>query len=312
MIFLKILPVFLIILFGFLARKRGYISLPTIKEMSISITTFFYPSLIFSSFLNNFTANDIIAGWQLPLGTFMLMFIGYLTGIFVSKFLEFGSEKEKNTFRFQCAINNYSFLPITIIIVLLGEQKIPKLILSTFGSEISVWTFGIIALTGNKIKKECFKNLLSVPMIAILISVILIFIRDKSIITISNQYLTTFSSSILIATDLLGKITSPLALFIAGCRMGDIKKEELFNLKNTILIILRLFFIPSISIFLFNILGFPYETKLILSIVAIMPTAIASIVLSEAYNADSEYAAVTTFLTHLFSLFTIPLCLTIL
>jgi len=309
MLFLKILPVFLIIFLGFFARKKKYISLLTIKEISISITTFFYPCLIFSSFLSNFTLNNLIRGWQLPFGTLIIMFIGYLIGIFVSKFLKFKDNKEKDTFRFQSTINNYSFLPITIVIVLLGEKRVPELILSTFGSEISLWTFGIIALTGNRINKKSVKNLFSMPMIAILFSVILIFLRDKIAITISNQYLKTFSSSILVATDLLGKITSPLALFIAGCRMGDIKLKGIFNLKNNFLILLRLFIIPAFAISIFNILGFNKEIKTILNIVAIMPAAIASVVYSEAYNADPEYATETVFLTHLFSLFTIPLWL---
>ena len=105
MIFLKILPIFLIILLGFFARKKGFIGISTIKEISVSITKFFYPALIFSSFLKNFNADELIEGWQLPLGTFILMFSGYITGIFVSKFLRFRNDKEKDTFRFQCTIN---------------------------------------------------------------------------------------------------------------------------------------------------------------------------------------------------------------
>lgn len=312
MLFLKILPIFLIILLGFFARRKNFISLQTIKEISVAITRFFYPALIFSAFLKNFTAGQLIDGWQLPAGTLLLMFSGYLIGIFASKFIKFKDNKEKDTFRFQCTINNYSFLPMTVIIVLLGEAKISQLILSTFGSEISVWTFGILALTGNRLRKESFKNLLSVPMMAILFSVLLIFLRDKTGFTVSNQYLKVLSSSILISIDLLGKVTIPLALFIAGARMGEIKMKGILNLKNVFLIILRLFLIPAVAIVLFNLLKFEHDVKIILSIVAIMPTAIASIVLSEAYDGDSEYAAATTFLTHLISFFTIPLWLTIL
>jgi len=310
MIFLKILPIFLIILLGFFARKKGFIGMSTIKEISVSITKFFYPALIFFSFLKNFNADELINGWQLPLGTLILMFSGYLAGISISKFLKFRDNKEEDTFRFQCTINNYSFLPMTVIIVLLGEKKIPELILSTFGSEISVWTFGILALTGNRIKKESFKNLLSVPMIAILLSVLLIFLRDKTGISVGNEYLKVFFSSILISVDLLGKITVPLAIFIAGCRMGDVKLKGIVNLKNIVLTFIRLFLIPVFAIFIFNIMGFDKNVIVILSIVAIMPTAIASIVLSEAYGADSEYAATTTLLTHLVSFFTIPIWLT--
>lgn len=310
MFIFKILSVFLIIFIGAIVRKKGLISSNSIKDMSVVITKVFYPSLIFSSFVKNFNSKDLIANWVLSIGTILIMGSGYIYGIIFSKFIEFKDGKEKNTFHFQCTINNYSFLPLTIILFLYGEREIPKLILSTFGSEISVWTFGILALTGNKIRKESFKNLLSVPLISIIFSVITIFL--KNFILIENKILLEFGNCLLNTLSIMGTATIPVALFLAGAKMGEIEIKKIFVLKSWILSFIRLILVPVTSILLFNLFSFPYDVKKILTVVAIMPTAIASIVLSETFESDSEFAAQTVLLTHLLSLITIPVFLSFL
>ncbi len=309
MLLIKIFSVFLIIIAGIFVRKKGLISSLTIKEMSVIITKIFYPALIFSSFLKNFNSSDLIKNYLLPAGTVLIMVCGYIYGLVFSKFFIFSDEKEKNTFRFQCTINNYSFLPLPIILFLYGEKYIPFLILSTFGSEISVWTIGILALTGNKFEKKALKNLLSIPMISIIISVILIFLKD--IFLIENTFLIESGKSVLNVVNLMGNATIPVALFIAGAKMGEIELKNLFKFKSLFLSFLRLILIPLTSIILFYIFNFPSEMRKVLIVVAIMPSAIASIVLSEAFESDSKFAAETVLLTHLLSLITIPVFLSI-
>ncbi len=304
MLVIKIFSVFLIIIAGIFVRKKGIISSLTIKEMSVIITKIFYPCLIFSSFLKNFSSKDLIGSYLLPFGTILIMTCGYIYGIVFSKFFYFKDDKEKNTFRFQCTINNYSFLPLPIILFLYGEKYASMLILSTFGSEISVWTIGILALTGNKFEKKSFKNIFSIPMISIIISVAFIFLKD--IFVIKNEMILETGKTILNIVSLMGNATIPVALFIAGAKMGEVEYKNLFDYKSLFLSFLRLVLIPLTSIFLFYIFSFPSEIKKVLIVVAIMPTAIASIVLSEAFESDSKFAAETVLLTHLFSLITIP------
>ncbi|MCM8809838.1 MAG: AEC family transporter [Candidatus Omnitrophica bacterium] len=307
MLIIKIFSVFIIIIAGVIVRKRKIISSITIKEMSIVITKVFYPCLILSSFIKNFNSEDLIKNYILPVGTILIMATGYLYGIILKKFLNFDSSKEEKTFHFQCTINNYSFLPLPIILFLFGEKEIPKLIFSTFGSEISVWTIGILSLTGNRFEKRTLKNLLSIPMISIIFSIIFIFLKDA--ININNPIIIESGKSILNVITLVGNATIPVALFIAGAKIGEIEFKNIFKFKSILLSFLRLIVIPLTSIFFFYKFSFPVDVRNILIVVAIMPCAIASIVLSEAFDGDSKYAAETVLLTHLFSLITIPIFL---
>ncbi|MCM8785681.1 MAG: AEC family transporter [Candidatus Omnitrophica bacterium] len=299
----------MIIILGVIIRKSKIISSSTIKEMSIVITKVFYPCLILSSFIKNFNSEELIKNYILPVGTILIMFTGYVYGIIFKKFIDFESSKEKKTFHFQCTINNYSFLPLPIILLLFGEAGVPKLILSTFGSEISVWTIGILSLTGNRFEKKVLRNLLNIPMISIIFSIIFIFLKDA--VNIDNQIIVDIGKSILNVISLVGNATIPIALFIAGAKIGEIELKNIFKFKSILLSFLRLVIIPLNSIFFFYKLSFPVDIRNILIVVAIMPCAIASIILSEAFDSDSEFAAETVFLTHLFSLITIPLFLSI-
>ncbi len=139
---------------------------------------FFYPALIISSITSTFTIKTLISNWTLPAGTIIIMLTGYITGNLFTRFLSFNNSGEKNTFLFQCTINNYVFLPLPIIAMFSGNTGVAYLIFSSFGSEVSVWTFGLLGLTGNRFDKQSLKNLLSVPIFALLFSVFVILTRD--------------------------------------------------------------------------------------------------------------------------------------
>ncbi|MCM8830294.1 MAG: AEC family transporter [Candidatus Omnitrophica bacterium] len=310
-LFIRILAIFGMIAAGAIARRLNMLTKDTASQMSRITTNFFYPALIFTYLVSNFSLKELAENWVLPFGTLIIMASGYITGNIFSRFTAFKNEKEKGQFLFQCTINNYSFLPLPIALMLYGNTGVAYLIFSTLGSEISVWTMGVFALTGNKFRRDSVKNLLSVPMIAIVFSIIVIAIRDMCIYNcpwIIREIGTSFFSVI----DIFGKGTIPVAMFIAGSRMADLKVHHLLTTLQGYIITLRLLVIPAISAIVLYLLPFPVEARNILLVVAVMPSAIASVVLSEVYNSDTEFAASSVLTTHLFSLITIPLWLSFL
>ncbi|MCX8081845.1 MAG: AEC family transporter [bacterium] len=312
-LFIRILAIFGMIGVGVLARRLNMLAKETASQMSRITTNFFYPALIFSYLVNNFSLNGLAENWVLPLGTLIIMTTGYITGNIFSRIITFKDEKEKGQFLFQCTINNYSFLPLPIALMLYGNTGVAYLIFSTLGSELSVWTIGIFGLTGNKFRKDSIKKFLSVPVIAIILSVIAIVLRDMcNFLYACPLIIKEIGVSFFSAVDIFGKGAIPVAMFIAGSRMADLKSHHLITTIQGYIISLRLLIIPAISSIILYLLPFTQEAKNILFIVAVMPSAIASVVLSEVYNSDTEFAASSVFTTHLFSLITIPLWLTIL
>jgi len=300
------------IAFGGLARKLNIIDKESMKKMSRIVTNFFYPALIFSSLITNFSLKELMNNYLLPIGAIIIMLVGYFIGIFFTKLIEFNDEKEKNSFHFQCTINNYSFLPLPIIFMLWSDKGVAKLIFSSLGSEISVWTIGILALTGNKFSKKTLYHLISVPMIAIFLSIFVIIIKSlipENNIFFEKEIISEIWNSFLFGIDIFGKGTIPIAMFIVGGRMVELNLKKIFSLKHLYLVIIRLIIIPGICGIIFSLLPFENSIRNILLVVGVMPCAIASVVLGEVYDADIEFNTTSVLTTHLFSLITIPIWL---
>jgi len=312
-LFIRILAIFCMMGFGMIARKLGIVDKNTSSQMSRVITNFFYPSLIFTSLVSNYTLQGLATNWVLPAGTMAIMATGYLVGRLFAGSVSFSSHEEKNQFIFQCATNNYSFLPLPIILMLWGEPGVAKLVFSTLGSEVSVWTLGIFALTGNRFRKENLKNLVSLPMLSIFAAVAVIAVKDYAghtgMFTGNSQALNELGISLFSVLDIFGKAAIPVAMFVAGSRMADLKSHHLLTFKQAQMVALRLLAIPLLALALLLILPFSADIRLVLMVVATMPSAVSSVVLSEVYGSDTEFAASSVLTTHLFSLLTIPMWL---
>ncbi len=310
-LFLRILSVFVLIFLGGMARKTGILDGASTTRLANAVKNFFYPGLIFHSLFNNFTASALAENYLLPAGAFMIMAAGYLLGLLSSRFIRFRDTKQKSSFLFHCGINNYSFLPLPIILMLWGEHAVAMLIFSTLGSEIAVWTFGVFALSGNRFRRESLRNLLSVPMVSIVLAAIAIFTRDFSpgSSLVRNHFAAEAGASLMAAVEMLGGATIPLAMFVVGSRIFVLESHHILSIKQLYVAVIRLLLAPAAAILLLFLMPLSPGMRLVLIVVAVMPAANASVLLSEAYGSDVDFAASSVLITHIFALLTIPLWL---
>ncbi len=315
--FIRIAAIFCMIGFGVLAKKLKFIDSSATTQLSKLVTYFFYPALVFSSLVTNFTLETLLANWALPAGTIIIMSTGCIIGVIFVKIFHFGDKTQKGQFLFQTTINNYSFLPLPIILILWGEGGVAQLIFSTLGSEITLWTLGILVLTGNKLSMDSLRHLLSVPILAILSAIAVITFRSTAgggagEVIFSSEVFSLVSTSLMDMLDVFGAATIPLAMFLAGSRVADLKPRHFFAFKQISVVVLRLIIIPAAAIAILLSLPFSDELRRILLVVAVMPSAITSVMLSEVYNSDTDFAASSVLTTQLVSILTIPIWLSIL
>jgi predicted permease len=303
---IRIMVLFLMMGVGGYLHHIRILDKKTTHKIAKIFMLIFYPCMIFTFLTKNFTLNDILNESILPLGVFFIMLIGYIFGFFVIKLIAFKDQKEKQMFHFQCLINNYSFLPLPIVMMFFGDKIASKLLFSTLGAEFAIWTIGIFCLTGDKFNKNSIKNLFSPPVFAILFSFLFIFFRSLDFHT-PILFKDTWDS-IFFVIDMFGKSTIPAAMIVTGSRMYAIDFKGIFEKKQYYLSILRLLIIPASVALILKFFPFRLETyiKNIIIIIAIMPCAVNSVVLAEIFNSDTEFAAKTVLITHIFSLFTIP------
>lgn len=312
-IFFRLLSIFLMIGIGWVARRRQIISAETTRSLSRLLTTYFYPALIFTSMTRHFNTESLIANWQLPAGTFVIMLIGFSAGLLVERLLTDPHSPQGHAFLFQCTVNNYSFLPMPLALMFWGEPGVAGLIFSAIGPELAIWTLGVYALSGRKLRLGSLRQLINPPLVTMVATLCLVILRDQLPTAVAGfaarPAAAEFTAAASAALTLLGGATIPIAMMVAGSRMAGLRAHHLFSRIQLALALLRLVIIPAIAIGLMAILPLADEIRRILILVAVMPVAVVSVVLCELYDGDSDFAASSVLITHLLCLLTVPLWL---
>ncbi len=312
-IFLRIAAVFLMMGAGAVVRSRRLLDAESTTRLSRLVVVLFYPALIYATLVSTFTFRDLLRHWPLPAGALLIMCTGFLAGSAGARLLGFGSEKERRTFHFQCTINNYSFLPLPIILLLSGDTGVGGLIFSTVGSEIAVWTLGMIALTGVGLRRSSLRHLLTPPMFAILAAIGTLAVAEFAGTALPPQGRAgEFWNALVSALGMFGKATIPLAMLVAGSRMRELRPRHLFSTPLAAVAVLRTMLVPAAAASLVFALPFSGPDREVLLVVAVMPCSLASVLLCDVYGGESDFAAASVLATHTLALVTIPLWLRVL
>jgi predicted permease len=309
-VLVRLLAVSAMVLMGVLARRRGWLDAVGTRQIALVVTNLLYPALIYASLVQTFTLPGLVANWPLPAGTLMIMLTGFCVGLLAARVVPFSSERERRAFRFQCTINNYVFLAMPLVLIYWGAKGVALLVFSTVGSEIALWTLGVMALTGHRVEWRTLRHLLSMSMGAILAAILTLGVVQVTGWQVPpGGFADDLRQALLGVLDIVGKGTVPLAMMVAGSRMAELQPRHLLRTPQLAVVGLRLLLVPAIALALLHYLPFAPATRNVLTVVAVMPSSIASVMLSEIYDADSDFAATAVLLTHAAALFTIPLWL---
>ena len=311
-IVIRLLAVFLMVAAGVIARRCKMLEGDTTSRLVALVTRIFYPALVYVTLVRTFTLGELIHNWALPTGTALIMLTGFLVGLAVVTVGPFRDKGLARAFHFQCTINNYIFLPMPLILLYWGKAGVGLLVFSTVGSEVAVWTLGVIALTGGGVPwRQMARRLVTMPMVAIAASLVTLLIRDGlDVNVLASSRLGQSGNALLDALELLGAAAPPLAMVVAGSRMADLHPKHLWQPVQLVLTVLRLVLIPALALLVLQLLPLEGEALAVLRVLAVMPSSIAGVMLSDLYHADREFAASAVLLTHLAALITIPIWLT--
>jgi predicted permease len=166
-VLLAIVQIFGMFAIGILARRLGYVREEELDRWSRFIIDFLFPLLVFHSVARDFDAGRLGELWVLPLIGIGVMVFGAIAGIGLRHGLRERDPDVRKTFHHFCAINNYGFLPLVIVINLWGEVALAKLFFLNFGSNVAFWTLGVGLLAGGSNWRSAARNILSPSLIAL-------------------------------------------------------------------------------------------------------------------------------------------------
>ena len=305
-VWIEIIYVFLLIFIGIFAKKLNIISSEGSKSLSGILMNIAWPALLFSVMLKKCNWNLIKENLVLILIGALIVVVGYIIGIIGAKIGKIPKPR-RSVFLYACMINNYSFLPLPIVLILFGEKGVVLLALCNLGTILVQWTLGIYIVTAHKFGISFLKKIVNMPLIAIVLGMMLSGFHPsfpKPVADLGLVFMRLLSA--------LGQTTIPIAMLIAGFVLADIHYLKVFKDKNVLLInVLRLIVIPICILILISFFNIPIMSRKVASIIAIMPVAIAVSVVIKQYGGDEKFAASVIYSTTLLSIITIPAFLAI-
>ncbi len=313
-VLIKIAGMFLLILAGWLARRRGYLKEEASGMLSRMVVDTAFPALVFTQMLRTVDAASLRQDWLLPLLPLPLVGLAYLVGLLVVPF--FGGKSQRNTALFLISSPNWVFLPLPIAEALYGSAGVRVILLTNIGAQLTLWTVGVWILHGDI--AQALRNLranigLWATAAGILAALVFPWARDFGNLHANPASLGGIAGvAIFDALSMLGSLTIPLALLAIGAQLGAVPISPR-RIPPALwgVVLARLIAAPLATVALGLVLaraGFPLPeaTRMVLVVVVAMPAAIVCSVMAEKFGGDTQLAAQGVFLTTLFSLLTVP------
>jgi predicted permease len=313
-VFLKIAAMFLVIVAGWLARRRGFLAADFTATLSRLVVDVAFPALVFTQMLRTVDAAALRDGWVGPVASGLLIVIAYFAGLLLAPV--FSGKLQRNTFIFLVAVPNWVFLPLPIVQALYGDSGVRTVLLCNAGAQVVLWSFGVWILHGTV--RQAMKNLLTniglwATVAGIAIALLLPAVRDLETIDPAAAPLGMMLPAALVqALALVGSLTIPMSLLAIGAQLGELTiAVHRFPRVLWGVLLARLLIAPLATVAIGLALmkmgaAIPTETRMILYLIATMPVAVSCSVMAERFHGDVTLAAGGIFYSTFFSLLTVP------
>ena len=305
---LQILFILALMFLGWIARRRNMISETGTTELTRVLISIIYPALVFYS-ITRLSPQQLAANWIMPVMALTIAATGLALGLLALRWIKV-DRRRAGAFLFQSTINNYLFLPLPLVLMLWGSEGVALLVFSSIGFELTVWTVGVFLFNRNSRLADGLRIMFSPPLIALIIAVIWICVRDLTPLKLPDIALLRRAVELIyFGSDVVGRATIGVSMIVAGSRIAALCLKSITDPHVWLLSVLRLIVVPVILIFILQLIPMDELAKDILIVVAVMPAAVASLIFSERFNGDTNFVAATLLVTHLGAIITVPLLL---
>ncbi len=314
-VFYKILTLFLLILAGWLARRRRWFDEAAIAALSRLITDATFPALVLVHLSRSVDRESLRQDWLCPALGIVILGLGQSIGAIAARWL--ATAEERPTFVFLVAIGNWIFLPLVILDALFpGGEGVRAILLFNAGCQIYLWTIGIWTLQGWQRQRGGMGGFLNAGFIATLLGIGLALAAPSLRATYplakwEGNALLLLGGAFYDAINMLGSLTIPLSMLLTGAQLLPRTSAAAKPRSLLAVIALRLVATPIACLVLLRALDhfwpLPAATYIAAAIVSAMPVAVSCTPLAERFGGRPELAARSVFYSTLASLVTVPL-----
>ena len=296
----QMIILFLILALGYFIFKIKLVDDNFTKQFSALVIKVTMPALLLSSVLDiteRQPLRDVLTSFGIAVALFFIVMP--IVGFLLAKLFRV-KRNSTGLYVFMATFSNVGFMGFPVISALAGEVGLFYAAIYNLVFNVAVFTLGVWLVNHDKDGESSgfdIKLLLSPGVIAALLAIALYFMNIKLPVLLCE----TIRS--------VGSITSPSAMLIIGCTLAKMDIKTVFSdWRLYPWILIKQIVIP---ILLWIPLAMIIKNEILLTVTFIlflMPVANNAVLFANTYNGDAELAARSVFLTTLFSLLTVPIC----
>jgi len=292
----RMLVILLLFCTGFAARKARYLDEVSNQKLSRIIINVANSGLVLGSVMNQesaYTKAQALSTLGISFAVlFLLVLLGCLTAILLRV-----KGKDRGTYQFMTAFGNVGFMGMPVISSIFGPQAVFLAALFSIPTNLYMYTVGLFMISGDR-KKVRFstKALLNQPVFSSLAALV-IFLLDIP-----------FPEPVAEAASTLGGFVLPASMLVLGSSLGGISFREVFGGARLYgQIACKLLAAPVLTWAFLRLFVRDPVVLGVLTVIAAMPVASATTMLSIEYGGNEKLATRSVVLSTFLSVATIPL-----
>ena len=294
-VFVQLIILYVFLFVGWLIGKLKKDSAQHSSILSVLLVNVFLPCKVFNTFFNNVSVDYVRERWLLLVASFSLLIVLVFVAFFVPKLLA-KNKYEQRVYAYSVPITNYAYLGYALIGSVFGQSVLADFMFFALPFVFYTYTFGYMLLTGGK---NFAKRLLNPITIAIVFGLIF---------GMAGVELPKVIVSMVSMGD---GCVGPLSMILTGMVLSTfVLKELLTNKIAYIFAFIRLVAIPGLAYLFCWVFKF-YTILPMFLIITCMPCGLNPIVFPKLVGEDCRPGARLALITHIFSVITLPLWLSL-
>lgn len=300
---LAVAQIFILAAIGFFLLKKSILKSDGLNALSRLVIELTLPLLIFCQLIKEFSFSIYPHWWIFPLISIGITFAGLIIGSIFIGF--FKGTQHKLQFLSLIAFQNSGYMPLMLVTALLPKEKADTLFIYIFlfllGFNLVIWSLGVYMLTFTRAKKFELGSLFSPPVIATIFSLMLVALGLNKIIP----------DTAIKPLKMAGDCTLPLAMFVVGGSLAQIHLGTISKKAVILISLTKLFMLPFLGLLLISRFHLPELLGLLILMELAVPPAMSLSVIIRHYKKEDLLISQGIFVSHILSLITIPLFLSL-
>lgn len=296
----QMLILFIIMLVGFLCKKKGMINNAGSKVISSVVVNVANPALILSAGINKtetIEGKNLLLAVALAIGVYAFLIIAAIIIPYILRL----DKKDMGTYRVMTVFSNIGFMGFPVISAVYGEQALLYASVFLIPYNVLIYTWGIIAMSSagdnskGKSKVEIGK-ILNIGVIACVITIIC-YLTKIHVPAPIESVVKHFSN-----------LTAPLSMMVIGASMTEMKFKELFtDARMLVFLAIKLLLLPVAGVLIIKSFGLDMKLVGVCLIMLATPVGSMTAMLAQEYDGDHSLASKGVALSTLLTVVTMPL-----